>query len=386
MFEHHSINFEILKERAFNLRWATVQDGVIPLTAADPDFPCATEISDSIIEYAKSGYFNYGPTEGLAAFKQALHCFFKEKRDYNLAAEQILPVDSAAFGIQVVCKALLSPGDEAIIFDPVDFLFQFCITQTQGIPIRFPILPGASTVDFALLESLITPKTKLICLCNPLNPTGKVFTREELLELGRITVKHNLVVLSDEIWSDIVFTPHKFTSLGSLSPEISERTITVTGFSKSYGLAGLRTGVIASANKEIYRKLFETSLHTYTVHGANILGQVAGIAALTKAQSWLTSYVSHLEKMRALVTERINQMNGLSTIAPEGCFVSFINIKETGHSAESFQKHMLEKANVLVVPGLSRWFGPGAEGYVRISFATSEEVLTEALNRIEEAL
>ncbi len=386
MFEHHSINFEILKERAFNLRWATVQDGVIPLTAADPDFPCATEIKDSIIEYVKSGYFNYGPAEGLTDFKQALHFFFKEKRDYKLAAEQILPVDSAAFGIQVVCKAILSPGDEAIIFDPVDFLFQFCITQTQGIPVRFPILPGASTVDFTLLERLITPKTKLICLCNPLNPTGKVFTREELLELGRITVKHNLVVLSDEIWSDIVFTPHKFTSLGSLSPEISERTITVTGFSKSYGLAGLRIGVIASANKEIYRKLFESSLHTHTVHGANILGQVAGIAALTKAQSWLTSYVSHLEKMRALVTERINQMNGLSTIAPEGCFVSFINIKETGHSAESFQKYMLEKANVLVVPGLSQWFGPGAEGYVRISFATSNEVLTEALNRIEKAL
>ena len=146
MFEHHSINFEILKERAFNLRWATVQDGVIPLTAADPDFPCATEIKDSIIEYVKSGYFNYGPAEGLADFKQALHFFFKEKRDYKLAAEQILPVDSAAFGIQVVCKAILSPGDEAIIFDPVDFLFQFCGRAEHGHEMAVELVSGFNIV------------------------------------------------------------------------------------------------------------------------------------------------------------------------------------------------------------------------------------------------
>ena len=386
MFEHHSINFEALTSRAFNLRWATVEEGVIPLTAADPDFPCSPLITEAIAEYIKPGYLNYGPAEGLPSFKQALQDFFAEKRNYHLPFDQILPVDSAAFGIQVVCNALLQPGDEAIIFDPVDFLFQYCIEQAQGIPIRFPIPPNAGYVDFNELEALITPRTKLICLCNPLNPTGKVFSKSELTTLGELAIKHNVVVLADEIWSDIVFSPHTFTSLGSLSPEISTHTITVTGFSKSYALAGLRIGVLATGNKDLFTKVFTASKHTFTVHGANVLGQVAGTAALTMAQPWLNDFVAHLDAMSTLVTHRINNMKGLSAQAPEGCFVSFINIKETGFTAETFQQHLLNEAKVLVVPGLTRWFGPGAEGHVRISFASSEVLLTEALNRIESAL
>ena len=386
MFSHDSIRFDLLRQRAFNLRWATVPEGVIPLTAADPDFPCAPEIREAVIEYTQSGYLSYGPPEGLADFRTALQHYFLSNRQYSLPIDQLLPIDSAAFGIQVVCKSLLSPGDEALLFDPVDFLFQYCIERAQGIPVRFPIPPGTEAVDFSRLEALITPKTKLICLCNPLNPTGKVFTREELTELGRIAVQHGIPVLSDEIWSDIVFEPHTFTSLGSLSNDISQHTITVTGFSKSYGLAGLRIGVLATENKALFQRLFETSLHQFTVHGANVLGQVAGTAALTHAQGWLRAYVAHLDRMRRLVSDRINSMKGLSTQAPEGCFVSFVNIEQTGMNSEAFQQHLLDKAKVLVVPGLSRWFGPGAEGYVRLSFATSEQVLTEALNRIEESL
>lgn len=386
MFTNDSINFHLLKERAFNLRWATVAEDVIPLTAADPDFPCAPEIRQAINEYVQSGYLSYGPAEGLSLFREALQHFFLSKRAYSLPVDQILPIDSAAFGIQLVCNTLLKPGDEAILFDPVDFLFSFSITQADATPVRFPIPPGAHAVDFERMEALITPKTKLICLCNPLNPTGKVFTPSELSELGRIAVKHKLYILSDEIWSDIVFEPHTFTSIGSLSPEIANQTVTVSGFSKAYGLAGLRIGVVATTNNPLFQRIFETSLHTFTVHGANVLGQVAGTAALTHAQAWLTSYVAHLDRMRSLVTNRVNEIKGLRTLAPEGCFVSFVNIEDTGFSAEQFQVHMLEKARVLVVPGLSRWFGPGAEGYVRLSFATSEHVLTEALNRIEAAL
>ena len=386
MFDHHSINFDILKTRAYNLRWATVPEGVIPLTAADPDFPCSPHITEAISDYIKPGYLNYGPAEGLPIFKIALQNFFAEKRNYILPMEQILPVDSAAFGIQMVCDAILQPGDEAIIFDPVDFLFQYCIEHAQGIPVRFSIPPNAGEIDFNAMETLISPKTKLICLCNPLNPTGKVFTMRELEVLGELAIKHQLIILSDEIWSDIVFSPNHFVSLGSLSKEISNQTITVTGFSKSYALAGLRIGVVTTSNKDLYNRLFEASQHSYTVHGANVLGQIAGAAALTKAQDWLNDFVIHLDAMRNMVTQRINQMKGLSTFTPEGCFVSLINIKETGQSAEAFQQYLLNEAGVLVVPGLSRWFGPGAEGHIRISFASSESLLIEALNRIESVL
>lgn len=385
-FNDDRINLNALKERAYNLRWATVADGVIPLTAADPDFPCCTEIISAVQAYSSVGYFSYAPPEGLPEFKQAMHEFLRSARSWSIQPNNILPVDSAAFGIYLTCKTLLKPADEAIIFDPVDFLFQYSITDVGATPIRFSIPPGTANVDFSQLEQLITPRTKLICLCNPLNPTGKVFSREELKQLGEIAVRHNLIILSDEIWSDIVFKPAVFTSIGSISDEISNHVVLVTGFSKSYGLAGMRIGVVASTNTEIFRQLFNASMHQSTIHGANSIGQIAATAALTKGQEWLSEFVTHLQVMRDRVTQRINQIPGLSTLSPDGCYVSFIDVRGTGLTAQAFQEKMLHDAKVALVPGLPQWFGPSAEGYVRLSFATSAEILDEALNRMERSL
>lgn len=385
-FDANRINLSVLKSRAYNLRWATVPEDVIPLTAADPDFQCSPSIITAINDYSSEGYFSYAPAEGLPEFKKAMHDFLYSRRSWKIEPTNILPVDSAAFGIYLTCQTLLKVGDEAIIFDPVDFLFQYSITEVGAIPVRFPIPSGTESVDFSQIERLITSKTKLICLCNPLNPTGKVFTRQELELLGEIAIRHNLLILSDEIWSDIVFEPAVFTSIGSISAEISDRVILVSGFSKSYGLAGLRIGVVATTNADLYEQLFTHSLHRSTIHGANSIGQLAATAALNESQEWLIKFVQHLEKMRNLVTERINSMPGLSTISPDGCYVSFIDIRETGMTAEAFQQKMMKQAKVALVPGLSQWFGPGAEGYVRLSFATSDAILNEALNRIEKNL
>lgn len=386
MFQTSQIDFQILKERAYNLRWASVPEDVTPLTAADPDFKCAPVIQEAIEKYTRGGYFSYAPAEGLPQFKEAAHNFFKTKRSYLIDPSQILPVDSAAYGIYLVCKTFLKPTDEAIIFDPVDFLFQYSIENVGAKPVRFSIPVGTDNVNFSKLEELITPKTKLICLCNPLNPTGKVFKREELEELGKIALKHNIIILSDEIWSDIVFTPHIYTSIGSISDSISNQVVTVSGFSKSYGLAGLRIGLIASTNKDLFERIFNSSLHQSTVHGANSLGQIAAATAMNEAQDWLTAFVEHLQAMRDLLSERINSIDGLKTLAPEGCYVNFVDITQTGMNSEGFHKYILEKAKVAVVPGLSKWFGPGAEGFIRISFATSSDILNDALNRIEKAL
>ena len=386
IFQPSDIEFQLLKERAYNLRWATVPEGVIPLTAADPDFKTAPVIRDAIADYCRGGYFSYTPAEGLPEFKDSLQTFFRDRRNCIIPSNQILPVDSAAFGIFLICKSILNQGDEAIIFDPVDFLFQYSIEKVGAKPVRFAIPSGIKNVDFTLIEKLITPKTKMICLCNPLNPTGKVFTREELEVLGNIAVKYNLLILSDEIWSDIVYKPNTFTSIASISDDIASHTVIVTGFSKSYGLAGLRIGVVATANQKIFQSIFENSLHQSTIHGVNSIGQIAATAALNNAQPWLDEFVIHLQNMRDLVTQKINSINGLETIAPEGCYVSLIDIRSTGLTSEEFARKMLEQAKVAVVPGLTKWFGPGAEGYVRISFATSSDILMEALNRIEENL
>lgn len=383
MFQSHSVNLDILKKRAFNLRWATVSEGVIPLTAADPDFPSAPEIAEAIIRFTKDRYLSYGPPAGLPDFKESLAAYFYHKRNIPAHPEFIFPVDSAAFGIYLTCKAFLSPGDEAIIFDPVDFLFRYSTEAVGGVAVPFAIPPGSDTVDFGHLEQLITSKTRMICLCNPLNPTGKVFKKDELTQLGEIACKHNLIILSDEIWSDIVYTPHIYTSIASINEEIRNQTVTVTGFSKSYGLAGLRIGAVMASNQAHYDRLFDVSLHGSTIHGANILSQVAATTALNECGYWLDDFLIHLQKMRDLTVTALNATQGFKCISPEGCYVAFTDITGTGKTSKEIYQLLLDKAKVAVVPGAKEWFGEGAEGFIRMSFATSEEILGEALYQIK---
>lgn len=386
MFDNSAVNLDLLQQRAHNLRWATFPKDVIPLTAADLDFPCAPEIAESICAYTKDRYFCYGPAEGLPAFKESVANYFHEKRNVPVSPAFTFPVDSAAFGIYLTCKAFLSAGEEAIIFDPVDFLFRYSIESLGAVAVPFAIPAGVVKVDFEKMETLITKKTKLICLCNPLNPTGKVFTKDELLQLGKIACKYNLIILSDEIWSDIVFFPNVYTSIASIDQEIRDRTITITGFSKSYGLAGLRIGAVMAHNQHHFSRLMDASLHYSTIHGANVLSQVAATTALTKCDYWLTDFLQHLTAMRTLLVHELNHIPGFSCIAPEGCYVAFTNITETKRSSQEMQELLLAEAKVAVVPGLKQWFGDGAEGYIRMSFATSEKILNEAISRIKNVI
>ena len=386
MFQQHSIDLDILKKRAFNLRWATVPEGVIPLTAADPDFRSAPEIAEAIIRFTKDRYLSYGPPAGLPEFKESVANYFTVKRHITALPEFIFPVDSAAFGIYLTCKAFLTAGDEAIIFDPVDFLFRYSIEAVGGVAVPFAIPPGPAPVDFEKLKGLITAKTKMICLCNPLNPTGKVFTKEELLQIGEIACKFNLVILSDEIWSDIIYTPFVYTSIASLNEEIRNQTVTVTGYSKSYGLAGLRIGAVMASNQAHYDRLFEVSLHNSTIHGANVLSQVAATTALNECGYWLDDFVAHLQQMRDLCVRELNATNGFNCISPEGCYVAFTNITGTGKSSAEIYQILFEQAKVAVVPGAKQWFGEGAEGFIRMSFATSEAILGDALYRIKNTI
>ncbi|CAM4122863.1 cystathione beta-lyase [Pedobacter westerhofensis] len=383
MFQQRSINLDILKKRAFNLRWATVPEGVIPLTAADPDFPSAPEIAEAIIRFTKDRYLSYGPPEGSSDFKEAVARYFSVKRNVKAMPEFIFPVDSAAFGIYLTCKAFLDAGEEAIIFDPVDFLFRYSVEAVGGVAVPFAIPAGDDGIEYEKLKGLINPKTRMICLCNPLNPTGKVFTREELLRIGEIACEYNLIILSDEIWSDIVYTPYRYTSMASLSEEIAKQTVTVTGYSKSYGLAGLRIGAVMAGNQASYDRLFLASLHGSTIHGANVISQVAATAALNECDYWLDNFIAHLQKMRDLCDRELNQTNGFQCIPPQGCYVAFTNITATGKSSMEIYQLLMDQAKVAVVPGAKQWFGEGAEGFIRMSFATSEHILGEALHRIK---
>jgi len=386
MFVNQSVNLDILRARAHNLRWATVTEDVIPLTAADPDFPVAEPIREALISYVRDGYFSYGPNEGLISFRESLAKRYFEKRGVDYDPSCILAVDSAAAGIHLICKTFLAKGDEAIIFDPVDYLFKYSIESVHAVAIPFATPQSQHQIDFSGLEKLISPKTKMICLCNPLNPTGKVFTKKELRQLAVIAEKYNLIILSDEIWSDIVFKPHTYTSIASIDEAIQNRTIIVTGFSKSYGLASLRVGAVMAPSVELYKQIFRASLHSSTISGCNVPGQIAATAAMESCDQWLAAFVGHLQEMRDKTVEKLNLIPGMRCLAPEGCYVAWVDIQNSGLSSSEMQAFLLEKARVSVVPGLNQWFGAGAEGYIRISFATSSEILNKALDRIHSTI
>jgi len=386
LFDHNQVRLDLLRQRAFNLRWASVDEGVIPLTAADPDFPCAPEVAEAIGRYAKDRYLSYAPAEGLLFFREALAESYLKHKGVHVEPAGVMACDSAAFGIMAVCNAFLSPGDDAIVFNPVDFLFKHCVEACKANARlwNMPLLPS-ETPDFSELEAMITSKTKLICLCNPLNPTGKVFSAQELSHLAEIAERHNLVILSDEIWSDIVFDPYQYVSIASL-PSAAMRTVVVTGFSKSYGLAGLRAGAVLSVNDALIERVLEASDQRSTVNGCNVLAQVAASAALTEARYWLEGFLNHLHDMRRLTVQSLNALPGVRCELPQGCYVAFANISASGYTAEQICAKWLTEARVAVVPGLPKWFGSRAEGYVRLSFATSRVILEDAFDRINSCM
>ena len=387
-FGDDQVRFDLLRRRAFNLRWATVDPDVLPLTAADPDFPIAQCIRDAIHAYTEGGVFSYGPPDGLPDFRAACAQVQRERRGIEgCLPEHILPTDSAASAMFVAARYVLSAGDEALVFDPVDFLFAASVRNAGGTVVRSPVNADSGVFDLDALAAAITPRTRLLTLCNPHNPVGRVLTTRELETIAELALRHDLWVMSDEVWGDVVYAPHKLTPIASLGPEIAAKTIGVYGFSKTFGLAGLRVGFLAAPSEAVSEELLEVSRAPTTAYGVSTLSQVAAQAAYQEAWPWFDGFLAHLQRMRDLAVRRLSAIDGLRVTAPEGTYVLFVNIEGLGWGSEELvAKRILDEARVAVVPGMARWFGPGATGHIRLTFCTSEAVLTEALDRIEAAI
>lgn len=381
MFTNNDINFEALKRKAYNGRWATLEEGIIPLTAADPDFRMSKEIENGIIEYIKDGYLSYGPFSGLPEFKKSVAEHFNNGKKGSFTPENVLAVNSAAMGMYMVAKYVLNPGDEAIIFDPVDFLFKKTVDSVGGNIKLCTVDSKTGDIDFEMLISLISPKTKLISICNPHNPVGRIYSREILQKIADIAAAHDLWVMSDEIWSDIVYDKKEFNTYSSVSENAKKKSFTVFGFSKSFGIAGLRIGAVLCNDQELMDDFTEKSMFNSTIEGVSTLSQIAASVAIDKAKPWFNDFLTHLQHNRDLAHSMLSNSGVLIPNLPEATFVIFPKINN-GMSSDEFAQHVLKEGKVAIVPGSERWFGKGAEGHVRICFSTSQEILTEGLNRI----
>jgi aspartate/methionine/tyrosine aminotransferase len=383
-FSDDAVPMALLRKRAFNLRWAQQPEGVIPLTAADPDFPACPAVREALVRYATDGVLGYVPAEGLPDFREAVAQWMRSTRQLNCTAADVFAADSAASAMAVVARACLMPGDEALIPAPVDFLLHHTLGRAGAVVVRVPVTRTTTADEFiAGMEARITPRTRMLWLCNPHNPLGVVYSREWLREVAEWAIGRGLRILSDEIWSDIVYTPHRHVALASISTEIARHTVTVYGFSKNFALAGLRVGCVIATDAAWMKEIVAASDAESTVYGVSVLSQVAVIAALEGGREWLAEFVRHLQSQRDYVTERLTQWPGVTVTAPQGTYVIFPRTQSLDDDSQRLVQRLRDEARVALVPGAERWFGQGSAGHVRICFSTSRAILKEAFDRME---
>jgi aspartate/methionine/tyrosine aminotransferase len=386
IFSDEVIQYELLRKYAKN-RWAALPPDVIPLTAADPDFQCAPEIRDALEKNARDGVFSYGAAWGDEDFRGVLSETIRKRKAISCVPEDILVTNGVAQAMWLVARYACEPGDEVILFNPVDFLFGKAVDDAGAKRVYSAVDKETGKFDIEGLNALINDRTRMICICNPHNPLGRVLTEAELRDITSVAVDNDLFIMSDEVWSDIVYDGRKHVSTASIGPHVADRTVSLYGFSKTFALAGLNVGFAVATNEEIMDGLKRTAPSFF--FNVNNLSQEAGKAAYKEAWYWVEAFLEHLHGMRNYTYERLRSMEGVRCLKPEGTYVIFPDVSEFGMSSEEMTKYLLEKAKVAVVPGHGMefsYFGPGGEGNIRIVYSTSKKIITEALNRIERAL
>jgi aspartate aminotransferase len=350
---------------------------IIHLELGEPDFHPAAPVVDALRNAVAAGRDRYCPTRGVPALRVAIADYLKRTRRLDVAAEQVLVAPGCKMALSLAMMALIEPGDEVLYPDPG---FPIYPSFTHGL--------GATAVPFGLEEknqfqpdldeigAKITPRTGIIIFNSPNNPTGTVFSAVALEKIAALARKHDLWVLSDEIYARILFEG-QYESIWAL-PGMAERTIIIDGFSKSFAMTGWRLGY-AVAPVHVIDALDLLVLNTFTCVAE--FTQVAAIEALRDITGAVDAMVEEYRKRRDLFVAGLNRISGFHCQPPPGAFYAWVNIEETGLSAEEVQKILLEEAGVAGIAGAA--FGPGGRNYLRFSLVSAQNLLEEALERLQ---
>ena len=350
---------------------------IIHLELGEPDFHPAAPVVDALRGAVAAGRDRYCSTRGVPALREAIANYLKRTRSVHATAEQVLVAPGCKMALSLAMMALIEPGDEVLFPDPS---FPIYPSFTRGL--------GAKAVPYGLEEKnrfqpdvdeiarKITPRTTMLIFNSPNNPTGTVFSDTVLEKLAGIAAKHDLWILADEIYARILFRG-EYKSIRSL-PGMAERTVIIDGFSKSFAMTGWRLGY-AVAPVEVIDAMDLLVLNTFTC--AAEFTQVAAIEALRDSTNAVDAMVTEYRKRRDQFVAGLNQIPGFRCQAPDGAFYAWVNIADTGLSAEDVQKLLLEEAGVAGIAGAA--FGPGGKNYLRFSLVSARKLLEEALERIQ---
>jgi len=357
------------------------QKGLVSFGIGEPDFITPTHIREAAKKALDEGYTRYTPNLGFPELRKALADKLNRKNKILVTPEEVLVTSGGTEALFFAFYILINPGDEIIIPDPGFVTYESQVYFAGGTPVHFP-LRGENNFhpDLEELKNYITPKTKAILLNSPSNPTGATFDKDELLAIAQLAQEKDIFVISDELYEDIVYDGREHVSIASL-PGMKERTISIFGFSKSYAMTGWRLAYLAaplSLVKEIAKLLQNTAVC------ANSIAQRAGQAAIRGSQDCVKEMFTAYNERRNVLVKGLNEIQGLSCYAPEGTFYAFVNIKETGMTSEELSMYLLEECKVVTVPGTA--FGAQGEGYIRLSFATSLDMVKEGIARIKKGI
>lgn len=359
---------------------ANEEKGTISLAQGIPSFFTAEHIriaakkaiDEDLVDKYTSGY-------GIEPLRQAI--VKKLAKDNNIKADisQIIVTHGGIEALMAVFMALLNPRDEVIVLTPdyASHITQTRIARHGGTPVFVPLTETESewVLDPAVLESRITQNTKAILVCNPCNPTGKVYTEKELKEIARIAIKYNLFIITDEMYEYFTFDNKKHISIGSF-PEVANRTISIFGLSKSYAMTGWRIGYIV-ATKQLINQIFK--IHDSLVTCPTAVSQYAALAALSGNQKEVVEYKKAFQKRREIVLDALKKTKKISLVNPEGAYYAFIKINFPVDDYD-LAVRLIREAKVAIVPGSA--FGPGGENHLRISFGGDENLLAEGMERL----
>jgi aminotransferase len=351
-------------------------DGVISLGVGEPDYTTPWHIRESAIESIEKGQTMYTSNSGMPELRKELARYLKTEYrvDYDPDTELLITV-GVSEALDLTMRALIDPGDEVILPDPSFVAYSSCVILAGGKPVHIPTFEANNfEITAKDIKERLTNNTRAILIGYPSNPTGAIMSRKKLADIAALAIKHNLTVISDEIYSKLIYGA-EFTCFASL-PGMKEHTVFLGGFSKAFAMTGWRVGY-AAAPKEIIAAM--TKIHQYTMMCVSTMSQMAALEALKGEQESVTEMVEDYNRRRQVIVKGFRDI-GLSCFEPKGAFYAFPSIKCTGMTSEEFAEKLLSEEKVAVVPGSA--FGKCGEGYIRCCYATSLPDIEEALKRM----
>jgi aspartate/methionine/tyrosine aminotransferase len=352
---------------------------VVHLEIGEPDFDTPENVIEAGCYALQHGWTHYGPAAGLPDLRQAIAEYLNRSRATAFTPDNIVVTPGGKPIMFFVILALLEAGDEAIYPNPGFPIYESMINFTGATPVPIPLREeNAFALDVDELRSLITPRTKLLIINSPGNPTGGVLSHDDLTAIAELAVEHDLTVLSDEIYSEILYEGEHH-SIATM-PGMAERTIVLDGFSKTYAMTGWRLGYGAMP-VEFAAQIAKLMVNSVSCTAVAV--QRAGLEALTGPQDDVRDMVTAFQRRRDLIVDGLNEIEGIRCLSPKGAFYAFPNISGTGMTSKEFADHLLNEHGVAALAGTS--FGEYGEGFIRLSYANSEENLKKALDRIAAA-